>query len=227
MENMTEKVKILVVEDEPIAALDIKRTILKLGHMLTDIVSTYDDALKSVQENKPDMIFMDINLENSRSGIDIAQEINRRVNVNIIYLTAYSDEQTIQNAARTNPSGYLLKPFNREEIKSIIIITRQKSKFINNENYFSLGYDYFYDLEYDNLFFKDVPIFLSLHEKIFLKFLIEAEGAIVPVAQLEAYIWPDGIMSDSAFRTLVYRLRCKLKFNFIKTIPSFGYKLIK
>ena len=98
--------KILVVEDEPIVALDIKNAISQCGFSVTDIVDNYDDALLSVKVNEPDIIFMDINLDNSKDGIEIATEIKKRREIPVIYLTAYSDDNTMQRAIETK-SGQL------------------------------------------------------------------------------------------------------------------------
>ena len=69
-------IKILIVEDETIVALDTKSTLIKLGYEVTDIVTTYEEALLSFSKNKPDIILMDIFLKNSLSGIDIAKKIS-------------------------------------------------------------------------------------------------------------------------------------------------------
>ena len=73
MRNM---IKILIVEDETIVALDTQSTLIKLGYEVTDIVTSYEEALLSFSKNKPDIILMDIFLKNSLSGIDIAKKIN-------------------------------------------------------------------------------------------------------------------------------------------------------
>lgn len=221
------KTKILIVEDEPIGALDIKNTILKLGYTVTDIVSNYDDALSSIRYNQPSIIFMDINLENSKSGIEIAEQLPK--DIQVIYLTAYSDEETINAAVKTNPIGYLHKPFNREEIKSIIFLALYKMKDINNpiidSTYTELTHGYYYDLKNDNLFYQEQPINISFKEKKLLKILIEANGGIVPFSEAESYIWGGASISDSACRTVLYRLRSRFEFDLINTIPTFGYQL--
>ncbi len=224
------KAKILVVEDEPIVALDIKNAIARCGFSVTDIVDNYDDALLSVQINEPDIIFMDINLENSKDGIEIAIEIKKRKDIPIIYLTAYSDNNTMQRAIETNPLNFIAKPFKREELKSSILMSLYKINNLNNQNNYKhihIGSDYYFDLEHSNLYFKDQPIQLSINEKKFLKILIEADGQIVNFDVIQEEIWPESDMSDSAFRTLLYRLRIKLEYKLIETIPSFGYKLNK
>jgi len=95
----------------------------------------------------------------------------------------------------------------------------------NIDDYKAIGYDYYFDMKNDNLFYKDQSVKLSTKEKLFLKLLIESSGTIVPFGTLESHIWPNSNVSDSTFRTLVYRLRSKLEFKLIETIPSFGYRL--
>lgn len=103
-----QKVKILIVEDEPIVALDIKNTLVKLGHIVTDTVTNHDDALSSIAVNEPDIIFMDIHLENSKNGIETTQDIQKIKNIPVVYLTAFSDDATMQKAIDTNPVSYIL-----------------------------------------------------------------------------------------------------------------------
>ena len=223
--------KILIVEDEPIVALDIERTLVNLGYSITDSVANYDDAMSSVSSDTPDIIFMDINLADSKSGIEIVKEIKKTNDIPIIYLTAFSDDETMQEAIQTNPVNYLLKPFKREDLKSSILLSIYKIKKDTvttiNDDYIHIGSDFYFDLKNTSLFYKDQPIQLSTNEKKLLQLLIDARGQIVSLSTIEDYIWPDKNMSSSAFRTLVYRLRSKLEFKLIETIPSFGYKLNK
>ena len=223
-------VKILIIEDEAIVALDIKRIINNLGHDIVDIVSSFEDAIKSVKKNSPQLIFSDINLGKEKDGIDIIEEIQKEKFIPVVYLTAYSDEETIQRAIRTNPLGYILKPFKKEDIKSTLLLSIYKLKtqtFDNNNSYEKLGFDYFYDLENEILFFKSEPIKLSLKEKKLLTILVEAKGNIVSFKYLEYILWPDAPISDSTLRTLIYRLRTKLNYKIIDTISSIGCKISK
>jgi len=224
------KTKILIVEDETIVALEIKSVLKKLGYEVTNTVTNHHDALKSVQTNKPDMILMDIHLENSKDGIQTAQDIQKTVAIPILYLTAFSDDETIDRAIQTNPVGYLLKPFKREELKSTIRLGLHKINPENqsniDENFKNLGLGYYYNLKEGNLYYKNMPIRLSPKENQLLKVLIDARGNIVPFDDLEHLIWPDKQIHESSLRTLIYRVRSKLEYKLIETIPSFGCKLI-
>jgi DNA-binding response OmpR family regulator len=221
--------KILVVEDESIVALDIKRTLENLGYKDTICVTNYTDALKSVKECKFSLVFMDINLKNSRDGIETVIDIQKIANIPIIYLTAYSDEETITKAIQTNPVGYLLKPFKTEELKSTIMLSLYKINKSNKEhiikNYKSLGFNYYFDLENETLYYNDMPLKLGLKERKLLTLLIQSKGRVVSFNEIEYFLWPDAPVSDSTLRTLIYRLRGKLEYKIIETISSVGCKI--
>ena len=223
-----DKIDILVVEDEAIVALEIKRSILKMGFGVTDMVTNYDDAIKSVKENIPDIVLLDIHLKNSKDGIETAKSIKQVADIPIIYLTAFSDDQTIGRAVETNPIGYLVKPFKREDLKSTLqlAIYKMKNSKSIERHLTPIGEGYFYDLENHNLFFKEHPIKLSQKESLLLEILIEAKGDIVSFTTLEYHIWEGNPVSDSALRTLLYRLRGKLEHRLIETVPSFGFRIV-
>ncbi|QKJ23289.1 response regulator [Poseidonibacter lekithochrous] len=225
------KRRILIVEDQTVISLGLKREIIKLGHEVVATATNYDDAIYSIEQKKPDIIIMDIHLGNDcKDGIDIADTIRLEGNQTpILYITAYSDEITLSRAAQTNPVGYMTKPYKNDDLKSTLILTIYKIEQANKEMIEKirkpLGYDYYYDPENENLFYKDIPIQLSVKESTLLKMLFEAKEMIVPFSKLEYIIWPDGPVSNSTLRTLNYRLRAKLDNKLIETIPSFGIKL--
>lgn len=225
------KKRILIVEDQTVISLGLKREITKLGYIVVATATNYEEAIQSIQEHTPDIIIMDIHLgDNCKDGIDVAQTIRNENNQTpVLYITAYSDEITLNRAAQTNPIGYMTKPYKNEDLKSTLILTIYKIEQANKEMIEKirkpLGYDYYYDPENENLFYKNKPIQLSVKEAILLKMLYEAKEMIVPFSKLEYIIWPDGPVSNSTLRTLNYRLRAKLDNKLIETIPSFGIKL--
>jgi signal transduction histidine kinase len=114
---------ILVVEDERIIALHLRQQLTKLGYDVPNTVSTGEHALRRIEESQPDLILMDINLKGRLDGIATAAEIRRSHPIPIIYLTAYSEDETLARAAATNPHGYLLKPFSERELHAMIQVT--------------------------------------------------------------------------------------------------------
>jgi len=120
------QLKILIVEDERIVALDIENMVKNLGYDVVDVVSSGENAIKSVQKTKPDLILMDIVLKGDIDGIEAAEKILSRFDIPIVYLTAYSDHKTISRAKVTEPFGYILKPFDERELGTGIEIAVYK-----------------------------------------------------------------------------------------------------
>lgn len=125
------KKKILIVEDEAIVAKDIQMTLERIGYGIAAIVSFGEEAVEKAGELAPDLVLMDIVLKGEMDGIQAASEIHKHSNVPIIYLTAYSDEITLQKAKLTYPYGYIIKPFEKNDLKIAIEIALYKSDMEN------------------------------------------------------------------------------------------------
>ncbi|WP_028974186.1 ATP-binding response regulator [Spirochaeta cellobiosiphila] len=119
-------IKILVVEDEPIIGIDIQTRLNKLGYFVPDIMRSGEEALEYLKDHQPDLILMDINLGGTMDGIETTQVINQLYPIPVIFLTAYSDKETIQRTNETESHGYILKPIQNEAI--YITIERALSK---------------------------------------------------------------------------------------------------
>ena len=118
--------RLLIVEDEPVVALDLQQTLFEMGHDVTGIASNMDGALYAVEQDHPTMILMDIHIDGKHDGVETAREIYQKYHIPIIYLTAFADDQTIQRAADTKPFGYLLKPFEVKELAAVIQVARTR-----------------------------------------------------------------------------------------------------
>jgi two-component system, LuxR family, sensor kinase FixL len=118
--------KILIIEDDFIIARSIETMLNEMGHVAVGIFGNGEDAAVFLRETTPDIVLMDINLNGKSSGIDLAREIGLNYNIPVIYITGYSDANTLNRAKQTYPYGYLLKPFNFESLKSTIEISYTK-----------------------------------------------------------------------------------------------------
>lgn len=118
-----EKIKILVVEDETIVALDIENSLIKLGYSVCATVEDGLEAIKKAAELKPDLVLMDIHLRGLMNGIEAAKEIYDKFQIPSIYLTANSDLITFEKAKITEPLAYLNKPFRARELNNTIELT--------------------------------------------------------------------------------------------------------
>ncbi len=114
--------KILVVEDDRLVALDITEILElhQLGEVL--IANNSADALLHLNSQKVDFVLLDINLNDTLSGIDIARIINKQFNIPFAFLTAYTDEQTLEEVKKTNPVGFIAKPFDEGQVVAAIKI---------------------------------------------------------------------------------------------------------
>lgn len=118
--------KILVVEDDGIIAHHIQNVLIKLGYQVVGVAQSGFDAFSLVEREQPDLILMDINLQGDLDGVDTADQIHRKFDTPIVYLTAYSDEKTLRRARISDPFGYILKPFDERTLHATIIIALHK-----------------------------------------------------------------------------------------------------
>ena len=118
--------RILVVEDEIVVAMDIQKALTSLGYPHPDVVFTGSEAVKRAVDTQPDLVLMDIRLKGDMDGIEAAEQIRRCLDIPVVYLTAYADEQTLARAKRTQPYGYILKPFREKDLESSIEVALYK-----------------------------------------------------------------------------------------------------
>jgi len=111
-----EPAKILIVEDEFIIAEKLSADLAEIGYKIIGIVSSGEEAIKSVGANTPDLIIMDINIDGELDGIETTREIQEKMAVPVIYLTGLADYEIFRKARQTRPAGYLSKPYNRQDI---------------------------------------------------------------------------------------------------------------
>lgn len=120
--------RILVVEDEGIVALQIRTTLEQYGFTVTDTCASGDEAVASIEANPPDLVLMDMKLQGERDGIETAAVIRAQGHIPIVYLTAHSDDGTVERARATEPYGYLLKPFNPQELCITVAVALHKHR---------------------------------------------------------------------------------------------------
>jgi PAS domain S-box-containing protein len=117
----------MIVEDEIIVAKDIQRILKKLGYEAFDPYANGKKALDAIEKHQPDLILLDINLKSSDiDGVQVGEQIHQHYHVPFIYLTAFSDKNTLERAKLTEPYGYILKPFDEDDIRTAIEIAYYK-----------------------------------------------------------------------------------------------------
>jgi CheY-like chemotaxis protein len=117
-----EAIRVLIVEDEAIIALEMEARLNTMGYEVINCVASGEEALEIVNATPPDVILMDINIQGKLDGVMLAKTIREHYAIPCVFLTAYSDDLTIKRAAGSNPLGYLTKPFSDREVHAAIQI---------------------------------------------------------------------------------------------------------
>lgn len=224
--------KILIVEDENIIAQDLNQYISTLGYKGVGLATNGDSALKLAQDNKPDIVLMDICIKGEKDGIETASDILKHdPSVKIIFLTAHTDSYHIDRAVKIDPVAYLAKPYNPKELEASLKIAKYQMIHQNisedfSSNLLRIDEEFSYDEENDMLYQSEVLVHLTRKEREILSLLIQNRNKVVDIYTIENTIWPDKDANANTVRTLMRRLRPKLKHHFIKTLPSQGYVFI-
>jgi len=223
---------ILIVEDESIVAMEIKNFLSSIGYKVIKCSSNSDDALNEIKNSSIDTIIMDINIKGKLDGIELSEIIkNSNPRIEIIFLTAYKDDYNIDRAVKIDPIAYLGKPFSREELRIFLKIALNrinKDSLVTNLNRDNIILDdeFYYSQQNEMLYCHQEIINLTKKEHQLLKLLILNRNSIVDIYTIESNIWIDREVNINTIRTLVKRLKQKLKHKFIKNIPSRGYQLV-
>lgn len=117
---MRKPIHVMIVEDERIVALHLRQQLARLGYDRTSVHSAGINALKAIETDAPDIILMDIRIDGDLDGIETAAGIPEHLMIPIIYLSAYSEDTTLERARKTRPYGFLLKPFSERELHATI-----------------------------------------------------------------------------------------------------------
>ena len=117
---------VLVVEDEGLIAMDLRRHLENFGYIVPAVVKTAGDAIRLQAAHLPNLILMDIHLRGKMDGIEAAAEIRKTSDVPIVFLTAYADTATVERAKTTEPVGYMMKPFRSGDIRVQIEVALHK-----------------------------------------------------------------------------------------------------
>ncbi len=123
--------RILVVEDERLVAEDLVYCLNDLGHEVVGLTGSGEEAVNLAQETRPDIVLMDICLKGDTDGIEAAGLISAKIHAPVLFLTAYSGTTLLERAKKTNPCGYLLKPFTRKDLRVALEMAFYKAQIEN------------------------------------------------------------------------------------------------
>ena len=223
--------KILIIEDEIITAIQMQEALEKKGYEVSAIVDNANDAYIAVEQYNPDLIITDINIKGKMDGTELANKIHLYNNTPIIFVTAYSDITLIENAMQSHPFGYIVKPFDSNELYAAVKIAsmhsqNNSSKTDSDEEHVRITKELYYMRTEHKLFFDEKEISLTKNENILFHTLFKNKNNFISKEIMEKEIWPDKeFKNDSSLRSLVYRLRGKIPCDCIEINYGQGYRL--
>ncbi len=244
-----EKNNIIIVEDDEITALNLNLSLQKQGYNIIAVCDNITQAKNKIISSKPDLVIIDISLQESNDGIELAKIIRSKYNIPFIYLTSYSDDDIISQAKQTEPYGYIVKPFDpsslhatiqmalfkyevendrKDDINSLKVdkLNLEKllySKRTSDKPIVPFGNNYHLDISICETFYKNKKIKLTKKENAFLRLLVAQLGLVVTFEQAMNYVWDESGATENSVRTLVWRLRNKLETDIIKNASGIGY----
>ncbi len=116
-----DKKKIAVVEDEGIVAMDISKCLSNLGFEVVFVADSGEKALELAKISSVDLILMDVELKGKLNGLDTAKTLREKQDIHVVFLTAFEDENTLKRIGELSPDGYLVKPFEDEQLKNTLM----------------------------------------------------------------------------------------------------------
>ncbi|DAB28495.1 MAG: transcriptional regulator [Sulfurimonas sp. RIFOXYD12_FULL_33_39] len=246
-----EKHTIIIVEDDEITSLNLKLSLEKHGYGVICLCKNTIQAVEALDTYKPNVVIIDISLQESNDGIELAKTIKTHYSIPFIYLTSYSDDDMISQAIKTEPYGYIVKPFDPSSLHATIQMAIFKFN-VENERYeeiitskideenlekllyakrksdkpiVTFGQDYHIDISKDEIFYNNEKIKLTKKESAILRLLVAKLGHIITFNQAIDYVWQESGATENSIRTLVWRLRNKLPTDIIKNASGIGYYL--
>ncbi|MBN2816865.1 MAG: response regulator [Campylobacterales bacterium] len=244
-----QKDKIIIVEDDEITSLNLNMSLQKQGYSVVALCDNITQAKNKIATHNPDVVIIDISLQESNDGIELATYIREKENIPFIYLTSYSDDNIISQAKLTEPYGYIVKPFDPASLHATIQMALFKFQLeqerkenmntlkvdkINLEKLLyarrssdkpivPFGDEYHLDISICETFFRGKKIKLTKKENAFLRLLVAQLGLVVTFEQAMNYVWDENGATENSVRTLVWRLRNKLETDIIKNASGIGY----
>ncbi len=220
--------KILIVEDELIAAEYLKRILESNGYSVIDVVDSGNEAIRVAKTEQPDIILMDIYLQGHMSGCEAALHISKTFTGHIVFLTAYAEEEMVDYAVAAHASGYLMKPYNEAEILATLrLLAPQQKHPVASPAPFepstvTLANGYSFVPAERKLLHHGKEVYLGSKGIKLIEVLCEYSKISVPNETIMRHIWGEE-KSGQTLRSLVYRTRQVIGEEMIINYNGTGY----
>ncbi|MEA1915763.1 MAG: DNA-binding response regulator [Campylobacterota bacterium] len=222
--------KIVIVEDELIAAEYLKQIIIRSGFDVLDIINNGKDAMEKIPKLCADIVLMDIMLKDNISGSEVALSLKQNSpNTIVIFLTAYSDKEMVDYAMQSNCYGYMIKPYKEDEIiNTLKVLSARFNKIAApkaiDAHLVTLDGNLVFDMNLRRLFRENKEIELGQRALRLIELLCKQPNVTVENEKIYLCVWEES-RSATTLRTLIYRIRGKVGKNIIHNVNGLGYMI--
>jgi len=223
--------QIMIVEDEAITQRYLKEILQEKGVKQIECVDNAEDAMKALKINTYQLILMDINIKGNIDGIQLARMILDKHILPIVFISAYSDDETLDDVLELSPYGFITKPFGSKEVLTSLSIAYKrfltfeaKEKREETVSMIYISKQYQYDRDTLTLLDHNKAVKLNTKQQMLVNILVNNMNNTISIEELEAQIWSDE-KASSSLRTLVYSLRKLLPEFPLQTYSKLGYSL--
>ena len=230
--------KVMLVEDELLSQRHIQNILESLN---VEVIGCYDnaaDAKAAITKDSCDMILMDINIKGPEDGIQLTRSILQQYDIPIVFISAYSDGETLEEVMELSPYGFITKPFSAKDVEVAMGIAFKRyrvdhdKKRVNEtpektirDHKIVISPECYFEIDTHTLYWQDHPVRLNKKQVKLIETLATHRNQIVGYDQIIEAVWPDGILAESSLRTLVYSVRQILPDLPIESHSKMGYAL--
>ncbi len=232
----------MIVEDELMAQRHLKNILESLNVEVSGAYDNAADARAALTKECCEMILMDINIKGPEDGIQLTRSISQHYQIPIVFISAYSDGETLQEVMELSPYGFITKPFSAKDIEVAMGIAfsrfhadRHRTHVPASDasvpsspsegNIVRIGDEYRFDRRTQTLYKNDEMVRLNKKQIKLISILVHHANQIVDYSTIMDEVWPEGVVAESSLRTLVYSVRKLLPDFPIESHSKMGYAL--
>ncbi len=234
--------RVMIVEDEMLTQRHLKNILNNLGVKVVGCFDNAADARAALTRDSCDMILMDISIKGPEDGIQFSRSILQQYAIPIVFISAYSDEETLEEVLDLSPYGFITKPFGAKDVevamgvaykrfhadgikRAIAKATASSSSSASRTEVVQIDNVYRFDMQAEILYKDNKPVHLNKKQTRLIKMLVEYRNQVIDYETIINEVWPDGVVASSSLRTLVYSIRQLLSGFPIESYSKIGYGL--
>ena len=220
---------LMIVEDEVLTRRFIRSVVEKLGIQVVGSFDNGADLLEALKSKQPEMILMDINIKGSLDGLQTVRHLYKKYSLPIIFITAYTDSETLAEAMELFPYGFVAKPVTPKELEIALYVACAtcKKSLNDSSDHITLKEGFIYKKSSSTLYRETTIIRLSKKERQLVALLIKNLGIPIPPSVIETELWPLGSPGSDALASLIKRFRKKTSTHLLTNFYGSGYTLVQ